>query len=307
MINFKTLEIDDKQWIVPLLAEADTWGSHQNFTNLFAWAKIYNYHVARLNDYLLVKGELSDKGPYYFYPIGQGDIRPALEAVKQDALDCGHQFILLGLAPKDIDEVNRIFPEGFEVKSMRDSFDYVYLLEKLVTLSGKKLHAKRNHINKFKQQNSNWSFEKISEENIKECFEMNNKWCEEHGCEDDKLLAKEYCAVRRCFNYYKELGLEGGLLRLDGRVIAFTMGDKISDTIYDIHIEKAFGEIQGAYQMINREFAVFIQEKYPEIIYVNREEDMGYEGLRKAKLSYYPVRMEEKYLAAYIKDHHKNE
>ncbi|MPM89490.1 hypothetical protein SDC9_136599 [bioreactor metagenome] len=129
---------------------------------------------------------------------------------------------------------------------------------------------------------------------------MNKAWCKANQYEEDEQLVEELCAVRRCFNNFVPLGLEGGLLRLDGRIIAFTMGDKLNSNTYDIHIEKAFGEIQGAYQMINREFAVLIQDRHPEIIYFNREEDMGYEGLRKAKLSYHPVKMEEKFWAKFI-------
>lgn len=301
MINFKTIEINDKQWIASILATADIWGSHQNFTNLFAWSKIYKYRIARLNDYLVVKGKFSDEVPYYYYPVGQGDLKSVLEEMKQDALDLGHEFILFVLSPENIDEMNRLFPGNFEYRESRDSFDYVYLLEKLVTLSGKKLHAKRNYINRFKE-NNNWCFEQISGENLTECWEMNIEWCKKHECRDDEQLENEDCAVRRCFYHFTELGLEGGLLRVDGRVIAFTMGGKLNANTYDIHIEKAFGEIQGAYQMINREFATFIQKKYPEVIYVNREEDMGYAGLRKAKLSYHPVKMAEKYLAQYIQE-----
>ncbi len=125
---------------------------------------------------------------------------------------------------------------------------------------------------------------------------MDIEWCKVHGCREDESLYNENCAVSRCFAYFSELGLEGGLLRLGERVIAYTMGDKLNSDTYDIHIEKAFGEIQGAYQMINREFASYIGKNHPEIIYVNREEDMGNEGLRKAKLSYHPLRMEQKYL-----------
>lgn len=288
----------DKQWIDPLFTTANVRGCHQNFTNLFAWANIYHYRIARIKDHLIVKGRVSDEAPYYFYPAGQGDIKSVLEAMQQDAADRGHEFILFGLSPENVAEINGLFPDSFEYKEVRDSFDYVYLLDKLVTLSGKKLQAKRNHINRFKE-NNNWSFEQISMENLNECWEMNIEWCKLHGCGDDKHLANEDCAIRRCFNYFTELGLEGGLLRSDGKVIAYTVGDKLNADTYNIHIEKAFGAIQGAYQMINREFAAFIQKKYPELIYVNREEDMGYAGLRKAKLSYHPVKMEEKYMGKY--------
>lgn len=298
MINLKKVELSDKQWIEDILTTAQLGVSHQNFTNIFAWSEIYRYRVARLNDFLVLKGRLPT-GDYYFYPVGLGDPKTVLAAMKQDAADCGHEFIMLGLTPDKVTELNNLYPNGFAYQEMRDSFDYVYRLDKLVTLRGNKLHAKRNHINRFKATRS-WSFELISSDNLLECWKMNLIWCKKNGCHEDKQLANEDCAVRRCFKNYTPLGLEGGLIRLDDKVIAYTMGEKLNNNTYIIHIEKAFGEIRGAYQMINREFAAFIQEKYPKVVYVNREEDMGYEGLRKAKLSYHPDKMEEKYEARFL-------
>jgi len=297
MINFKQIELKDKKWIDPLLTAADMRGCHHNFVNLFAWSAIYNYQAACLEDYLLVKGEYGeDQG--YFYPAGQGNLRTVLEAMGRDAAGRGSDFVLIGLSPENIIVLNSLFPGNFEYREMRDSFDYVYLLDKLVNLTGKEYQAKRNHINRFKKSYL-WSYEEINSENLDECWQMNVAWCLEHGCKNDETLLNENCAVRRCFENYRALGLEGGLLRVAGRVIAYTMGDKLNSDTFDIHIEKAMGEIQGAYQMINREFAAFIHNNHPEIIFVNREEDMGNEGLRKAKLSYHPVRMEEKYLGKF--------
>ncbi|MDD4783504.1 MAG: phosphatidylglycerol lysyltransferase domain-containing protein, partial [Syntrophaceticus sp.] len=292
MIDFKEVEIEDKRWIDPLLAAADMGGCQYNFTNLFAWANTYQYRVAQVEDFLVVKGIL-DGTQYYFYPAGQGDPQPVIERLAEDAADSDVEFVLV-VSKENKAELNRLFPEKFELSEMRDSFDYVYDLEKLVTLSGKKYRGKRNHVNYFKK-NYSWSFEQMTTENLDECWEMNAEWCKINKYMGDAQLTDEYYAVRRCFEHFEELGLDGGLLRAEGRVIAYTIGDKLNSDTYDIHIEKAFGEIKGAYQTINQQFATFIQEKHPEMIFVNREEDMGQAGLRKSKLSYYPVRMEEKY------------
>ena len=300
MIKFKTVELADKQWMELLIKKANTGGSHINFTNIFAWSQIFHYRVAKVDGFLAVKGRIQNDVHYYFYPAGQGDSETVIKLLKQDAADCGHDFLLLGLSLENVDELKKLFPESFVYKEMRDSFDYVYHLEKLVTLSGRKLHSKRNHIRRFVDK-YNWKFEPITSENLAECWEMNVLWCKENGCNDDKHLSNEDCAVRRCFKNFTELGLEGGLIRVDGNVIAYTMGEKLNSETYIIHIEKAFGKIQGAYQIINREFAAHIQQKYPQLVYVNREEDMGNEGLRKAKLSYYPEKFEEKFMAKYIK------
>ena len=298
MINFKEIELSDKTWMEPLFATADMSGCHQNFTNIFAWSKTYYYRIAKINGYLVVKGVLDDT-PYYFYPAGSGDIKTFFEVMQEDAVSCGHDFVLAGVSPENMAVMKCVFPDHFEYKEMRESFDYVYLLDKLVTLSGNKLHSKRNYLNRFKKENQDWSFELISLENLAECWEMNLQWCKLNHHEED-AIAKESCAVRRCFHNFTALGLEGGLIRVEGKVIAFTMGETLNSDTYIIHIEKAFAEIAGAYQMINREFAALIQKNYPQRIYVNREEDMGIEGLRKAKLSYHPDKMEEKYLATYF-------
>ncbi|NLL69744.1 MAG: DUF2156 domain-containing protein [Epulopiscium sp.] len=298
MINFKTIEIEDKKWIDPLLVASDLSGCHQNFGNLFAWSKVHKTRVAKINDYLVVKGgtEINKQG--YFYPAGSGTIQPVIEEMIQDAADCGHDFILNGISPENMEALDILFPGQFSYEEVRDAFDYVYLLDKMVSLSGKKLHRKRNHINQFKK-NHQWSFEPITLENLQECWEMNEAWCKEMGCSDDNGLKQENCATRQYFKYFSQLKMEGGLLRSGGQVIAYTMGEILNSDTYVIHLEKAFRDIQGAYPMINREFAAWIKDRYPHIVYVNREEDVGDEGLRKAKQSYYPDKMEEKYTATY--------
>ncbi|MGE5380744.1 MAG: DUF2156 domain-containing protein [Methylocystaceae bacterium] len=298
MIDFAKIKVNDKMWIDPLLAAADMSGCQHNFTNLFVWSKINQYQVGRIDDYLVVKGEQSDGRPYYLYPAGEGDPKSVLEAIWQDAADCGHSCILAGLSIDNMAVLKRLFPNRLEYTERRDAFDYVYLLDKLVTLTGDKNKAKRNHVNYFKK-NIEWSFEPISSHNLEECWDMNKEWCRVHRCKDDEQLANENCAVNRCFDNYYALGLEGGLLRSAGRVIAFTMGDRLNSDTFDTHVEKAYADIRGAYQMINQQFAAMIQQNHPEIVYVNREEDMGYEGLRKAKLSYHPDKMEVKYWAEF--------
>jgi hypothetical protein len=205
---------------------------------------------------------------------------------------------MMGLLPEDVALIEKLYKGCFEFKKRRDGFDYVYLLEKLVKLPGRKLHAKRNHINFF-IKNYDWTFEPLTLENLDECREMNEQWYEKKERSHYTGLANERRAVEKCFENYSRLGLEGGLLRASGRIVAYTIGEPLNSDTYVIHIEKAFSDIRGAYQMINREFASFIKDKYPHILYVNREDDMGDKGLRRAKLSYYPDRMIEKYIAAY--------
>lgn len=302
MIEFKTVELKDKVWMDPLIAVGNARSCHYNFTNIFAWGGVYKHRAAKVHDFLVVKGQSEENIQRYFYPVGRGDIRPVLEIMREDAAANEHVFSMVGLSPANIGELNRFYPDCFQYTEQRNSFDYLYLLDKLINLSGKKLQAKRNHINRFKKTYDNWLIEEITQDNLKDCWKMNVEWCIRHDCKDDKWLANEICAVRRCFENYDGLALDGLLLRVNGEIVAYTMGEMINTDTYNTHIEKAFSEIEGAYQMINREFAVFIKAKYPHAVYVNREEDMGLDGLRKAKLSYHPDKMEEKFTAVMIRN-----
>ena len=295
MIDFKTVELNDKTWMEPLIRAGNIQACHQNFTNIYVWKGSYNQVVAQVGGYMVVKTGKEPDRMYYYFPSGSGDVKPVIETMMEDARENGSPFVMIGVSPEQTALLDTLYPGRFRYTEDRDNWDYIYLLDKLVSLGGKKLHGKRNHINRFME--NNWSYEEITPENIPECWQMNVEWCKINGCGEDRSLRQEACAVEKTFDNYTALGIEGGLLRLDGRVIAFTMGEKLNSDTFVTHIEKAFGEIQGAYPMINREFAAQIQRKHPEIIYVDREEDVGDEGLRKAKLSYYPDLMAEKNIA----------
>ncbi|MDD4678703.1 MAG: phosphatidylglycerol lysyltransferase domain-containing protein [Tissierellia bacterium] len=294
MLNFKKIELEDKEWIIPILRESVISGCHQNFGNLFAWREINDTKVAKVNDFLVAKQFISNVKDIYLYPMGKGDVKPVIEEIIRSV---DKNLIFAGLSPEEANEMDELYPGRFIYDQVRDDYDYIYLLEKMVSLKGKKLHRKRNHLNAFIRNNLVWTFETITEENKAECIEMNKKWCIDIGCKDDKSLMDENCATKYFLKYFNELELQGGLIRVDNEVVAYTIGEVLNTDTYVVHIEKAFKDVQGAYPMINQQFAAWVQEKYPHLIYINREEDMGMEGLRKAKLSYYPDKMAVKYRA----------
>ena len=160
-----------------------------------------------------------------------------------------------------------------------------------MTLRGKKLSGKRNHVNRFLSTERDWAYEPLTKENLADARAMSYEWCRQAGCTEDAELFDESCAVEQAFRHYEALGLSGGLIRAGGKVIAFTMGEALNEDTFLVHIEKAFYDIQGAYQMINQQFA---QAAFEGFRYVNREDDAGDEGLRKAKLSYEPAFLVEK-------------
>ena len=200
-------------------------------------------------------------------------------------------FRLYNVTPEHFDQMEKWFPGRFQIEYVRDVADYVYETEKLATLAGKKLHGKRNHINRFKALYPDWSYEKMDDGNVEECFQMALKWRNQNGCDDDAEKNAEMCVTLNSLRLYKELGLRGGILRVNGEIAAFSMGEPLCSDTFVVHIEKAFAEIEGAYPMINQQF---VQHECMDYTYVNREDDAGSEGLRKAKLSYRPAFMVEK-------------
>ena len=201
-------------------------------------------------------------------------------------------FRMYNLTPDNFAQLEEWYPGRFQIEYDRDSADYVYESEKLATLSGKKLHSKRNHINKFKAlYGGRWSYEAITAGNVEECFQMALKWRDQNGCEDDPEKRGEICVTMNALRLFEELELKGGILKIDGEVVAFTIGEPVCSDTFVVHIEKAFADVEGAYPMINQQF---VEHECRDYLYVNREEDTGAEGLRKAKLSYRPVFMVEK-------------
>lgn len=293
MLEFKKISLTDKSWVDELLKFSDFRGAEYNFTNLFIWEPVFESKICRFKDFLLLTSGTGENTRYLF-PAGKGDYKEVLSVLAEDAKLKRVPFIIIGIPPEMVETVKSFFPENNGVDPVRDSFDYVYESEKLITLSGKKLQPKRNHLARFTEL-LNWSYEVIDEKNLEECVQFTEGWCiEVGGCEGNKSLSSELCAVGRALTHFFELKLSGGLIRLDGRVVAYSIGEKLNSDTLIIHIEKASASIRGAYQAINREFA---QRNAAGLKYINREDDAGDLGLRQAKTSYYPAFMQEKYIA----------
>jgi len=210
-----------------------------------------------------------------------------------------HGYAYETLTAEQKTQLEEEFHGRFTFQEDRDGFDYLYTVDKLADLAGKKLHAKRNHIHRFDEQFPDWLFEPIGPDNLAECVEMEAKWYAEQveAGRADANLGHERDAVNTALSHMEELGISGGLIRAGGQVVAFSLGSLTTADCYNVHFEKAYGEIQGAYAVINREMARWVRSTFPQVAYLNREDDMGLEGLRKAKLSYYPDILLKKYSA----------
>ncbi len=289
-IPFKKPELEDRQTILSYLGGRGFRGCERTFANVYLWARFYDLVWAELEGTVVFRSVFDGKYSYT-YPAGDGDRRTAVERLMEEAREQNAPLQFHGLSRGEYEELERYFPGQFEIDWNRDAEDYVYETEKLIRLSGKKYHGKKNHINQFKAAYPDWSYEPLTDDNVEECFQMALRWREFNGCEVDPEKNKEMCVALNSLRLHNELELRGGVLRAGGEVVAFTLGEPVSEDTFVVHIEKAYADIRGAYPMINQQF---LEHEVSGYLYVNREDDTGDEGLRKAKLSYHPVFMVEK-------------
>lgn len=297
MLEFKEITMADKPWMQQLFAMSNFNSEEYNFTFAYIWRKVFRYTAARMGDFLIIKSSRDTHPPSYLFPAGSGDIAPVLKALKEDAAANEAELVFHTVLAPSVKLLETMYPEQFVFLPLNDYFDYVYDAQSLITLTGKKLHSKRNHINRFRQNYPDWKYEAFTLENLPEVILMNEEWNRINGQDADRSMIDESMSVREAIREFFSLGMDGGLIRAKGKVVAFSMGDRLNSDTYLVHIEKAYSDIQGAYAAINQEFAARHCDEY---LYINREDDSGEEGLRKAKLSYHPVFLVEKYGAKLV-------
>ena len=290
--QFKRAELEDKEIISDYFRHHTSRSCERTFVNVFLWSRQYPVKWAVVENALVFKSEDNTHVSFAFPAGEEENVRKALEELKAYSEKKGYPFTMYNVTPDNFELLEKWYPGRFQIEYERDNADYVYESEKLAALPGKKLHGKRNHVNKFKSIYANrWSYESISKENVEECFQMALRWRNDNGCNEDLEKNAEMCVTLNALRLFEELGLTGGVLRVDGEIVAFTIGEPVCSDTFVVHIEKAYAEIPGAYNMINQQF---VEHECKDYLYVNREEDTGAEGLRKAKLSYRPVFMVEK-------------
>ena len=288
-IEFRKPVIEDKAMVTGYIKQKKTRSCEDTFGNLLLWARFYDVQIAEVEGCLVaatVGEELS-----FHYPYGRGNVKKCIEALESYSESCGKEFQMHCVTPEEFEELERMFPGEFEIEYEREYADYVYEAEKLRTLSGKKYHGKKNHVNRFKKTYENWEYVSLNKDNVEEAFQLLLQWKNLNLCHENHDKNAESCVACNYLRLLEELGVVGGILRVDGKAVAFTIGDQVCDDTMVVHIEKALTEYDGAYAMINQQF---VEHECAQVTYVNREDDMGDEGLRKAKLSYHPVFFVEK-------------
>lgn len=299
MLNFDFPEISDREWLSPQLSASGKLGSEWAFGTLFIWKNTYYSKICRFEDCTL----FCFSGPLHTYNMPLCDknrLPEIMELLISDAAEKGHRFQLWGATKEQAEELERLFPGRFHFEADRNGADYIYKADDLIHLSGRKYHGKRNHISQFERK-YDWSYEDLTHDNLEDCRAVAKEWCVTHGgCQDKDGFASEPCAIDRALKWFDELHLAGGLIRVEGNPVAFTIGEEINPKTYLLHFEKALDGYDGLYAVINHEYASRHLEQY-ELI--NREEDMGIEGLRKAKLSYRPAILLERYRVTLAEEH----
>lgn len=291
-LNIKKAELEDRAVIEPFFRVNKTRSCEYTFANLYLWSRHYKVGYAIVGKMLVFQ---YTQEQIFTFPLGNyAYLKETVDMLIEWSKERGLPFKITNVTPEQFEILDRLYPEQFSITYYRDAADYIYETEKLIQLSGKKYHGKKNHINKFKKMNPDWSYETITQDNVEECFQMALDWRRENGCEEDEEKAAEICVTLNSLRLFEELELKGGLLRDGKRVVAFTIGEPVCDDTMVVHIEKAFADVQGAYPMINQQFLMHEAAQYK---YVNREEDLGEEGLRTAKESYHPVFLQEKGMA----------
>lgn len=299
MIEFKALTPKDRKQYEEILFPSGERGCEYSFTNLYMWGR---QKMAYLHGHALYFSQFNRKSVYLF-PIGQGDKKAVIEAIIADAKERGIPCRFTGLTPSDCEELHQLFPDKFRCHFDRDSFDYVYDINDLCELKGRKFQKKRNHLNRFRAERPNHRFLPITKETLPAVAEMAEKWYEKRLTDNPHGdYHMEQAALKKALRDFDELGLEGVLLEDGGELMAFAMGSPLREDTFDIHFEKALDPNDGTYAAINQGFAAYLREKHPQLQWLNREDDMGLEGLRKAKLSYNPHHMLEKRWVCLLED-----
>lgn len=294
MIAFHRIGLQDRAAYEQILLSAPERGCEYSFANLYLWGR---QEVAFLHGCVAFFSHFYGKS-IYPYPIGPGDKRAVIEEILRDAGERGIPCRISGITDADREELEGWFPGRFHIRSARDSFDYVYAIDALADLRGRKLQKKRNHFNKFQSAHPDYQVQPLDCKTLGAAQHMVNDWYLNRNRTDpegDYLL--ENIAMVRAFRNFDELGLTGIALMEGDRILAVTIGSRMGLDTFDIHFEKAREDVDGAYAAVNCAFARYLRLNYPDIQYLNREDDMGIEGLRKAKLSYYPDHMVEKHFA----------
>jgi hypothetical protein len=289
--EFKPIEIGDRDLLHDRLWAYQPLNSELTFTNLFIWRNHYRFAWSIYKEWLIILKSAPDGEIYVFTPVGPPGRLAVVETLlgwlhdekgaRRAAIERADQKLIVELQGSP----------NFVIEPLRDHFDYVYSTDDLIRLQGGNYRAKRNHINYF-LRSYDFAYQPLDSIHKDACLELMETWCGVRRCEDDLGLSSEWEAIREALENLEELKIVGGVILVNDKVEAFTIGELLNKETVVVHIEKANMEIRGLYNMINQQY---LEKQWQSIRYVNREQDLGEPGLREAKLSYNPDHFVEKF------------
>lgn len=286
-MEFNSFTAEDVEKLNPLLRSRGEISCESTFINLLMWQSLYGNRYCINNGILFLRSSFKN---FFLYSIPFGDVKQGFEELRRDT---GLEYPTIWAQDgARLDRFCELYGRYYNITESRDDFDYIYLKENLAELKGKKFHQKRNHISAFSRQ-FEWRYEPLCAGNVNDIKLCSKRWFEENGGYADQTLDTEHSGINLILDNFEKLGVMGGAIRVRDEIAAFTLASAVNDMVCDIHVEKALSEFSGAYSVINREFARALPSSFK---YLNREDDMGLDGLRRAKLSYHPDFMVKKYI-----------
>lgn len=299
MLALREITVEKKGDLNQYIRRKCSQNSEFTFTNLFMWRKSYDIRYVILHDMLCIMPKHFGGPRSATFPIGflredgtEGDIVPVIEELLRYFEEIGETLLIRLYDDITVQKLNQAFPGKFLITEDVNSFDYVYRVDELTALSGKRFHTKKNHVNKFKRL-YNWKYQTINHENADECLAVFEQWYQGKE-EEGSNISEEREAVMELFHNWEHLDVRGGCIRVDGKMVAFSVGEPLCGNMAVIHLEHADMAYEGAFAMMNQQF---LEHEWQDFVYVNREEDMGIPGMRRAKESYRPAFMVKKYVA----------
>jgi hypothetical protein len=290
--EFKPIELDDRKELDPVFRGYQPQTSEWTFTNFFIWRQYYRFQWSRYGDHFLFFCNPTGHEPYFLMPLGPAP-RITAARVMFDWLVREARTSNPSIQKADARFAEEARSDGsLQVLPQRDHFDYVYASSDLVSLAGRKFHSKKNFVNRFEKTHPAMEYVPLTEDLSPECIRVLERWCLNRDCGRNPVLQAEYDAVRQAFIHYHSLDIAGGAILINGQVEAFALGGQLNAETAVVHVEKADPDIPGLYAVINQRF---VRERWASVLWVNREQDLGEENLRKAKLSYQPARLAEKF------------
>jgi uncharacterized protein len=257
--------------------------SEFTFTNLYSWRRPYNFEVSMLDDFIILRASIGNK-PKFFMPLGTKSAKEVMVKLLE-----GTKGVFIRL-PED---VKSLFNDDdrFIIEQDRDNNDYLFKASDLITLAGRKYDGKRNLIKKFRGENK-YTFIEFNASNISRCLDFEEKWCSIKDCDGVEGLNNERRAIKDMVENFFGFGLIAGGIEINSAIVGLAIAEKLNPNTLVIHILKADPNIQGLYQAMMNEF---LEKNINGFEYVNLEQDLGIEGLRRSKESYHPVKMIDKY------------